>query len=472
MPRGGIAIAKKLGPTVNVKEMKYESTRCHEKEEVKMKKKKFIMFASIGSLSFLCLFVVTGCALAGTETRKGKVSGEGGDHGHSVQLGPRPYFLVHDMDDSDLKKELEQCVEGPFKRTDFSISHRGAALQFPEHTQESYLAAARMGAGILECDVTFTKDRELVCRHSQCDLHTTTNILAIPELAAKCSEPFSPAKFDPVTGQRIKSASAKCCTSDITLTEFKSLCGKMDAANRNATTIEEYMDATTSWRTDLYATCGTVMSHAESIELFKDLGVKMTPELKSPSVEMPYEGDYTQQLYAQEMIDEYTSAGVHPSKVFAQSFNLDDVLYWIENTQRFGKQAVYLDGRYKVPGFDHTDPGTWSPDMAELVAKGVNIIAPPMWMLLALDANGRIVPSAYAKDSKRAGLDIIAWTLERSGFLKNGGSWYYQTVTKAINNDGDMLDVLDVLAMDVGVIGVFSDWPAAVSYYANCKQLK
>ena len=46
------------------------------------------------------------------------------------------------------------------------------------------------------------------------------------------------------------------------------------------------------------------MSHAESIELFKDLGVKMTPELKSPSVAMPYEGDYTQDVYAQQMIDE------------------------------------------------------------------------------------------------------------------------------------------------------------------------
>jgi len=52
------------------------------------------------------------------------------------------------------------------KALDFSIGHRGAALQFPEHTRESYVAAARMGAGILECDVTFTKDRELVCRHS------------------------------------------------------------------------------------------------------------------------------------------------------------------------------------------------------------------------------------------------------------------------------------------------------------------
>jgi glycerophosphoryl diester phosphodiesterase len=109
----------------------------------------------------------------------------------SVQLGPRPYYLVKDMDESKLKTELEQCSEGPFKKTDFSIGHRGAALQFPEHTQESYEAAARMGAGIIECDVTFTADRELVCRHSQCDLHTTTNIL-VTDLADKCSEAFTP----------------------------------------------------------------------------------------------------------------------------------------------------------------------------------------------------------------------------------------------------------------------------------------
>ena len=106
------------------------------------------------------------------------------------QVGPRPFYLVDKMKDGPLKRELSQCT-GPFHKTDFSIGHRGAALQFPEHSRESYMAAARMGAGVIECDVTFTKDRQLVCRHSQCDLHTTTNILAVPELAAKCSQPFS-----------------------------------------------------------------------------------------------------------------------------------------------------------------------------------------------------------------------------------------------------------------------------------------
>jgi glycerophosphoryl diester phosphodiesterase len=98
---------------------------------------------------------------------------------------------------------------------------------FPEHTKESYVAAARLGAGIIECDVSITKDLQLVCRHSQCDLHTTTNILTIPELAAKCSEPFMPAEYHPVTGDLVKPASAKCCTTDLTLEEFLSLCGKI-----------------------------------------------------------------------------------------------------------------------------------------------------------------------------------------------------------------------------------------------------
>jgi glycerophosphoryl diester phosphodiesterase len=385
----------------------------------------------------------------------------------AVQLGPRPYYLVEDMAESKLKEALQRCADGPFARTDFSIGHRGAPLQFPEHTRESYVAAARMGAGIVECDVTFTKDKELVCRHSQCDLHTTTDILAIPELAAKCSQPFTPA--DPQAGTP---ASAKCCTSDLTLAEFRRLSGKMDAADPDATTIEAYLAGTPDWRTDLYAP-GTLMSHAESIALFTELGVEFTPELKAPDVAMPYAGDYTQDDYAQQLIDEYKAAGVDPQAVLAQSFRLDDVLYWIEHEPEFGGQAVYLDDRNeKDPALDPDDPATFSPDMPTLAERGVRIIAPPMWMLVTLDESGAIVPSAYARAAKDAGLDIITWTLERSGPLDAGGGWYYQSIGDAIERDGDMLELLDVLAKEVGIRGIFSDWPATVTYYANCMGLE
>ena len=381
----------------------------------------------------------------------------------TVQLGPRPFFLVNDMEKSQLKNELKACSKRRFVKTDFSIGHRGAAMQFPEHTKESYEAAARMGAGIVVCDVTFTTDKELVCRHSQCDLHTTTNILEIPELAAKCST-------QPDFNSETPFANVQCCTSDITVAEFKTLKGKMDAANPQAATLAEYLNATANFRTDLYSANGTVMTHKESIELFKRLGVKMTPELKSPSVEMPFNG-FSQQDFAQKMLDEYKSAGIKAKKVYPQSFNLDDVKYWIANEPKFGKQAVFLDGRYDDASFDHTDPSTWSPSMDELVDSGVKIIAPPMWMLVEV-SEGKIAPSIYAMHAKDAGLDIITWTLERSGLLKNGGGWYYQTTSEIINNDGDAMELLDVLAKEVGVIGVFSDWPATVTYYANCMKIR
>jgi glycerophosphoryl diester phosphodiesterase len=210
-----------------------------------------------------------------------------------------------------------------------------------------------------------------------------------------------------------------------------------------------------------------LLSHAESIQLIGSLGAKFTPELKTPSVTMPFEGDYTQEQYAQQLIDEYKQRGVSARSVFAQSFLLSDVLYWLEAEPRFGRQAVYLDARVDVAGgYEEAVAG-----MGELAEQGVRIVAPPMWALVTTDANDRIVPSSYALAAKEAGLDIITWTLERSGLLGTGGGYYYRSVTRAIDNDGDTFKMLDVLARDVGVRGVFSDWPATVTYYANCRGL-
>jgi glycerophosphoryl diester phosphodiesterase len=416
------------------------------------------------SLIFSCVAgLLPGIAAAASDD--GDDDSRTGDRGRgSIQLGPRPFFLVDDMTDSPLKQQLQACTRrASFSRTDFSIGHRGAALQFPEHTKESYTAAARMGAGIVECDVTFTKDKELVCRHAQNDLHTTTNILAVPALAAKCTKPFKPATFDG-NGNFVAPASAECRTSDITLAEFKTLRGKMDAFDPRAKTVAEFQGGTANFRTDLYSgpSSGTLMTHKESIELFKQLGVKMTPELKSPSVTMPFDG-FTQQAYAQKMIDEYKQAGVSPRRVWAQSFDKNDILYWIAKEPAFGRQAVFLDDANTVADL---------PNAAELnsyKAQGINIVAPPIFALLTGDASGNIAPSRYAMDAKAAGLDIITWTLERSGILADGNNgFYYQTFDAAIRKEGDMMRVLDVLNKQVGIIGIFSDWPATVTFYANC----
>jgi hypothetical protein len=37
-----------------------------------------------------------------------------------------------------------------------------------------------------------------------------------------------------------------------------------------------------------------------------------------------------------------------------------------------------------------------------------------------------------------------------------------------LTDDGDIPRTIDVLAQDVGIIGLFSDWPATTTFYANC----
>jgi glycerophosphoryl diester phosphodiesterase len=106
-------------------------------------------------------------------------------------------------------------------------------------------------------------------------------------------------------------------------------------------------------------------------------------------------------------------------------------------------------------------------------SQGIRIVAPPTFALLALDAGGQIVPSSYARHARTAGLDIITWTLERSGILADGNNgFYYQTFDAAIKSEGDMMQVIDVLARDVGVLGIFSDWPATTTFYANCAGMR
>jgi glycerophosphoryl diester phosphodiesterase len=303
--------------------------------------------------------------------------------------------------------------------------------------------------------------------HSQCDLHTTTDVLLNPKLAKKCTKNFIPADKS-----ESGSAEATCCTSDFTLEEIKSLCAKMDASNPLALTPEEYViGATADWRTDLYSfECPQIVTHKESIELINSLGGKFTPELKTPSVEMPYEGDYTQEMFAQQMIDDYVEAGIDPSHVWPQSFLWDDIYYWIQNTE-YGTQAVALDGCADV-GCPETAEDLKA-YFAPLVENEVNIIAPPQQVLVQPTKDGKgMEPSLYTETIKELGLDIITWTFERAGPLSNDPiGYYYSTIEDVVNGDGDSMELLHVLAQDVGILGIFSDWAAPVTFYANCMGL-
>jgi len=292
--------------------------------------------------------------------------------------------IINKMEDSNLKSKLLSCSENPLKKNNFTIGHRGARLKYPEHTKESYEAAAFMGAGMVECDITFTKDKELVCRHSQCDLHLTTNILSIPDLAEKCTQPFSKATFD-IDGNLLKSASAKCCTTDITLEEFKKLSGKIESQNKEAQTVEEYMKINKELYSNVYLEKGMLMTHLESIKLLQSLGVKMIPEIKKAQVSMPYKGTFSQDDYVQKVVDEYKSLGVNSKDIYIQTSNLNDILYLVSHEKKLSKQSVFLYSKDKDA-------------LESFLNQGVNYIASPIWKLLTLKEN-KIVPSDYAKEA-------------------------------------------------------------------------
>jgi len=162
------------------------------------------------------------------------------------------------------------------------------------------------------------------------------------------------------------------------------------------------------------------MTHEESIKLIDGYGLKFTPELKTPSVPMPFKG-YTQEQFAQEMIDQYKKAGIKPERVFPQSFLPADVFYWIKKEPKFAKQAVYLDERVDtLEGYANATASL--PDLAK---RGVKILGPAFFALTKLDSKKNIVPSEYAIAAKKAGLKMIPYSFERSGPLVTGGGYYY-----------------------------------------------
>jgi len=346
----------------------------------------------------------------------------------TVKAPERVDYLVQSMQESNLKQDLQACSNQQLRTSDFSIAHRGALLKYPEHSRESYIAAAKQGAGFIECDIQVTQDNELVCQHSACDLQETTNILET-ELSRKCSSGFD----------------KKCCVIDFTLKELQSL---------KAKNVNQYAE---------------FMSHSESIDLIDSLGLKFIPEIKALSLS----SSISAHALVDKVISEFKDKNISSDRVWIQSGDVDIVKEILDSQSEYLENFIWLDYRYSyqpdfVPSYL---------DFEKIKNSGINNIAPPMFQLLMLDSEQNIIPSEYAKLAKQAGLNLFTWTLERSGHLvkdmKNGvgSKFYYQNILPAIQSDGDTYKVLDVLAKEVEIQGIFSDWPETVTFYANCKGL-
>ena len=324
-----------------------------------------------------------------------------------------------------------------------------------------------MGAGIVECDVTFTKDLELVCRHAQSDLHTTTNILVTP-LAGKCTQPFTPARLGP-TGERRHASGGRVSHQRHHARRVQDAERARWTPSTRAPNAAGVPGRHADFRTDLYAgpTSGHLLTHKESIELFKKLGVKIYARAQGPSVTMPFNG-FTQEAYAQKMIDEYKAAGVSPRRVFAQSF--DQRRHPLLDQPRAGVRRAGRVPRRRQRGRGTAELcATWSATSSWASTSS----APPMFALVHRRCQQPNRALRLREDAKAAGLDIITWTLSARASWPDGE----RRLLLPDDRSGDQarrrhVKLLDVLARDVGIRGIFSDWAAPVTYYANCMGIK
>mmetsp|Transcript_26224 Transcript_26224/g.67441 ORF Transcript_26224/g.67441 Transcript_26224/m.67441 type:complete len:524 (+) Transcript_26224:188-1759(+) len=377
-------------------------------------------------------------------------------------------------------------------RTEQSIAHRGAVALAPEHTMLGYQMALDMGAAYVECDVAVSSDDVLVCRHSMCDLHTTTDILkgGHDDLAAKCSQPFQPASGD-------TPASVKCCTYDFTYAELATLCMTTDeSTDPTATEAATYTVGPPSWRSNAFVTksgaCHKIPKHKDVSRWLIDNGAHAIPELKDTasndtqqylsSAGKSVEGladmlmaELMEVGYIQTMSNASSGLGwADPSapKAVMQTFDREVAKYWKSLPNALPVCYLYENS-------DVCDPANCGTAevVTELLEMGVEVIGPPIWDLVQSEGHQmKPTPRATMLTDMKAGL--TPWTLERSGCPGGAAGipdyagpcgWYYQGLEGVSAHEyADVLLMMYTLFHEVGVNGAFSDFPLTTTVFANC----
>ena len=158
----------------------------------------------------------------------------------SVQLGPRPFYLVERMSPGPLKERLQKMCGRAVQEVRFLHRPPRRHAAVPGAHQGVLRGRGRHGSRHRRVRRHLHQGRPSRLPARGNDLHTTTNIL-VTDLAKTCIRPFTPASVD-ASGKPVP-ASAECRASALTLQEFRTLKGKMDTFNPAAKTPQEFRAA-------------------------------------------------------------------------------------------------------------------------------------------------------------------------------------------------------------------------------------
>ena len=333
------------------------------------------------------------------------------------------------------------------------IAHRGASGYLPEHTLESKVAAYFTGADYIEQDLAMTKDDQLVVVHD-ITLERTTDIMS-----------KFPERSRIINGQR------HWYVMDFTLEEIKSLRvtegfnipdnsetdGKPADFDVSSATAK-YPERFPMWKSSF-----EISTFQEEIELIQGLNkstgrnVGIYPEFKSPAIHRQNNKDISKAALI--VLKEY-GYDTKDDKVFLQTFDANEnmriknelmpememnlnLVQLIAETS-WNETQVY-DAKDQASNYSYD--WMFEPGAMKKIAEYADGIGP--WKPMLIDAKStkdNIIATRMMAEAKKAGLVVHPYT-----FRKDPGR------IPAYANDFE--DMLNIFYNDIGVDGVFTDFP-------------
>lgn len=313
------------------------------------------------------------------------------------------------------------------------IAHRGASGERPEHTLAAYALAIAQGADFIEPDLVMTRDGVLVARHEN-EISETTDVADHREFAARRRTKI-------IDGQSVTG----WFTEDFTLAELKTLraierLAMLRPANR------------------AYNGQEAIATFAEVLALAKASGVGVYPETKHPSYFAAIGLDMDKPLLA---ALRNAGLGRAHARVFIQSFEVGNLRRLAKRTRLPLIQLIAADaGPVDAPG---VTPGQMlSQEGLAAIAQYAQGIGVQKSLLVPRDEAGASLPATDLVARAHAiGLAVHAWTYRaENAFLP-------LELRRGDSNARDFLGLHGALdqeigqALDLGVDGVFTDFPAA-----------
>jgi len=318
------------------------------------------------------------------------------------------------------------------------IAHRGASGERPEHTRAAYDLAIDQGADMIEPDLVMTRDGVLVVRHEN-EISETTDVADHPEFADRRTTRTIDGRT--VTGW---------FTEDFTLAELKTL--------RTRERLATLRPGNTA-----YDGHEPILTFQEVIDIAREGSrrsgrlIGLAPEMKHPSHFAAIGLDMPSALVTVLAANDLTSA---QAPVLVQCFEVE-ALRTLDRRIDTPLLQLIAAGGGPIDRPDLRYARMIMPEGLDEIADYAQAIGVDVTLIVPRDNSGAaLAPTPLVDRAHEAGLKVIAWTFRAENlFLSTDDRRGDPAQPGYLAAHGDLSRMFEVF-YDLGVDGVFSDFPA------------